>query len=127
MQVKPRFENFKIVKSYPIITDDIGNQMCLCLIEVKPNSDDSEIVISSYKCWTVIGTKITTNYKNGAVGYNSNAYWKNKKLKRKLIKTEIENIKIEEKICGEHSLFGKYPFEMSNEIYTEFVIKLIEK
>ena len=44
MQVKPRFETYKILEQYPILTDDTGNEMCLTLLEVKLPSDEDEIM-----------------------------------------------------------------------------------
>ena len=49
MQVKPRFETYKILEQYPFLKDDTGNEMCLTFLEVKLPSDENEIMESTYR------------------------------------------------------------------------------
>jgi hypothetical protein len=103
MQVKPRFETFKILEQYPFIKDDAGNEMCLTLLEVKLPSDESEVVESTYKYWVVIG-KNQHQWNNKAVSYESVAFWRAKK-KEKLFKDIVQGFTIEEIESGEHRVF----------------------
>ena len=102
MQVKPRFETYKILEQYPILTDDTGNEMCLTLLEVKLPSDEDEIMESTYKFWTVIGKK-QEQYNNKAVGYENIAFWKAKT--KHLFKDIVHGFTIEEKEDGVHCVF----------------------
>ena len=100
MQVKPRFETFKIIEQYPFIKDDTGNEMCLTLLEVKLPSDEDEIIESTYTFWTVIG-KNQHQWNNKAISYESVAFWKDK-TKDKLFNGIVQGFIIEEKEAGEH-------------------------
>ena len=108
MQVKPRFETYKILEQYPFLKDDTGNEMCLTFLEVKLPSDEDEVIESTYKFWVVIGKK-QEQWNNKAVGYESNAFWKTK-TKEKLFKDIVQGFTIEEKESGEHCIFdtGNY-------------------
>lgn len=103
MQVKPRFETFKILEQYPFIKDDTGNEICLTLLEVKLPSNEDEVMESAYKFWTVIG-KNQYQWNNKAVSYESVAFWK-VKTKEKLFKGIVQGFTIEEKEAGEHKIF----------------------
>lgn len=105
MQVKPRFETFKILEQYPFLKDDTGNEMCLTLLEVKLPSDEDEVMESAYKFWTVIG-KNQHQWNNKAVSYESVAFWK-AKTKDKLFKDIVQGFTIEEKEAGEHRFIDK--------------------
>jgi hypothetical protein len=105
MQVKPRFEMFKILEQYPFLKDDTGNEMCLTLLEVKLQSDECEVMESTYKFWTIIG-KNQYQWNNKAVSYESVAFWKVKK-KDKLFKDTVQGFTIEEKEDGEHRFIDK--------------------
>lgn len=103
MQVKPRFETFKIIEQYPFLKDDTGNEMCLTLLEVKLPSNEREVIESTYKFWTVIG-KNQYQWNNKAVSYESVAFWK-VKTKDKLFNDIIHGFTIEEIEYGSHLLF----------------------
>lgn len=119
MQVKPRFETYKILEQYPLIKDDTGNEMCLTLLEAKLPSSDDVIVESTYKFWSVIG-KNQQQWNNKAVSYSSVAFWKTK-TKDKLFKSVIRGFIIEEKEDGEHRLIDNNPG-----LRTVFKIKRVE-
>jgi hypothetical protein len=103
MQVKPRFESYKILETHPIVIDDTGNQISLTLISATLPSDKDEIVTTPYQFWAVIG-KNQVVWGNKAISYDSAAFWKHDN-KRKLISTIINDIEITEVEDGEHGLF----------------------
>ena len=57
MQVRPRFETFKIIEQYPFLKDDTNNEMCLTLMEVKLTSNRLEIIDTPYRFWCCIGNR----------------------------------------------------------------------
>lgn len=116
MQVKPAFENFKILEQYSILSDDTNNEMCLTLFEVKLKDPHSQIIIeSTYKMWTVVGKK-QEQWGNKAISYSDAAFWRSSNKNRKLYSGIINNIKIVEKLDGNHHLFvTKYPIQ-ENEV-----------
>jgi hypothetical protein len=105
MQVKPRFETFKILQQYPFLKDDTGNDICLTLMEVKPQSHDDEIVETPYQYWCCIGKK-QEQWNNKAISYESVAYWK-AKSKENLFKGNVNGFDIEEVENGQHFMFDK--------------------
>lgn len=105
MQVKPRFETYKIIEQHPILKDDTGNEMCLTLLEVKLPSNEDEVMESPYRFWTVIG-KNQHQWLNKAVSYDGVAYWRSQQ-KDKLFNDVVNGFAIEEKEHGEHSIIDK--------------------
>ena len=104
MQVKPRFESYKIVEQYPFLIDDTGNEICLTLMEVWLKSDETEIMETPYRFWCCIG-KRQERWNNKAVSYLDIAFWKDEKRK-KLFKDTIHEFLIEEIEDGEHFVFS---------------------
>ena len=104
MQVKPRFESYKFLEQYPIVKDDLGNEMCLTLVEAKIKSNMFERVHSVYQYWAIV-SKTKEQYNNGAVGYSRDAFWDCEKLDRELIHNSINGIEFKEVECGKHSMF----------------------
>ena len=119
MQVKPRFETFKILEEYPFMKDDLGNVMCLTLLEVKLPTDESEIIETTYKYWCIAGKK-QEQWGNKSISYSSIAFWKAKK-KDKLFKDVVNEFTIEEVECGEHTMFDNADFGLR----TTFKIKRV--
>jgi hypothetical protein len=102
MQVKPRFESYKVLKQIPLLKDDLGNDMCLTLLEVKLNSNIFEIVESPYTFWTVLG-KNQEQYSNKSIAHSHVAFWREKKS---FFKDIVEGMLVEEIIDGQHFLFS---------------------
>jgi hypothetical protein len=97
MQVKPRFNSYKIIQQIPLCKDDYGNQMCLTTIEYSI-LDKHDILIE------VISDK-KEKWNNGAESYSSIAYYN--VLTKELLKITIDNLLIEELEDGYHTLNNK--------------------
>lgn len=69
MQVKPRFDNYKILEQNPIFKDDTGAELCLTHFSAKISGDESIIVDSNYTFWTVV-SKSSYTWNNKAVSYS---------------------------------------------------------
>lgn len=104
MQVKPRFEVYKIIEQYTFLKDDTNNEICLTLLEVKLPNSKMEVIESSYKFWTVIG-KNQQIWNNKSVSYESVAYWKSSN--KVLFKDIVNGFLVEEKENGTHNLFSQ--------------------
>ena len=104
MQVLPHFASYKILEQYPILKDDTGNEFCLTLFEVMPNSDDTTIVVNPYQLWIVVSSRKDV-FSNKAVAYNGTAVWKTKE-KDSLFKEIINGFLIEEYEYGYHGMFS---------------------
>jgi hypothetical protein len=130
MQVKPRFEFFKIIEQYFILKDDTNNDICLTLLEVKLHDSKFEIMESTYKFWTIVGkTQISWGNKNSdktPISYDETAYWKSKE-RNNLFKGEIHGFFIEEIKNGFHNMFlTKFPpDEQEFGLRTQFNFKKI--
>ena len=116
MQVRPRFETFKIIEQYPFLKDDTNNEICLTLMEVKLPSNRLELIETPYRFWCCIGSR-QEQWNNKAISYQSVAYWRDKK-RDKLFKGNINGFKIEEIEDGEHRLFDN-----NYGLRTTFIIK----
>jgi hypothetical protein len=131
MQVKPRFEYFKILEQYFILKDDTNNDMCLTLFEVKLPDSTTEIIESSYKFWAIVGkTQVSWGNKSSdktPISYDNNAYWRSKERKN-LFKGEINGFLIEEEIRGFHNMFlTKFPpDEKEFGLKTAFIFKKLK-
>lgn len=101
MQIKPMFEYFKILKIYPIVKDDSGNEIVLALCEIKRKNSDYDIINDSYTIYTVLGLN-QTSYNNGSIAYYSNAFWDGDRKNK--INTIINGIEISEISDGHHSI-----------------------
>ncbi len=115
MQVKPRFETYKILEQYTVLKDDTGNELCLSLLEVKLPSTEDEIIDSTYKFWTVIG-KIQKTWGNKAISYESFAFYKDPN-KKNLFKGIVNGFIVEEKEFGQH-----YVDDVNVGLKTKFII-----
>lgn len=118
MQVKPRFESFKILEQYSILKDDTGSEICLTLFEVMLPSNIYTFTESSYLFWEVVG-KNQEQWNNKSVSYSNIAFWK-KKQEHKYFNKTIKGFKIEEIEDGSHFLFGDYKDNES--LRTKFII-----
>jgi hypothetical protein len=105
MQVKPRFETYKIVEQHSLLKDDTGNEFCLTLLEVKLPSDDDEITETPYKFWTVVG-KNQYKWSNKSVSHESIAFWRSD-TRKNLFKGTVQGIIIEEIEDGIHTVIDK--------------------
>ena len=104
MQVLPHFASYKILERYPILKDDTGNEFCLTLFEVMPNSDDTTIVVNPYQLWIVVSSR-KEFFSNKAVAYNDIASWKTKE-KDSFFKEIVNGFLIEEYEYGYNGIFS---------------------
>ena len=124
MQVKPRFQSYKILEEFYLLTDDTGNKFNLVLIEVKLPDSIDEIVETTYKFWTVIGNNKQITWSNKAVSYEDVCYYKDK-VKANLFKEIINGFNIEEVVSGFHHVFVTDNIKEQEGLRTTFTIKRI--
>lgn len=104
MQLKPRFENFKIKERYELLTDDNGIKFFLTKIEAYIKSDKLELTITPYEFWCVVNNKTNDWSNKKIISYSSDAFWKSHK-KDVLFNKVINGIRVKEVLNGKHYIF----------------------
>lgn len=98
MQVKPRFESYKILEQHHVLKDDKGEELCLTLFEAKLPDNEHDMIVTPYRFWTVV-CKNSYQWANKAVSYEDCAYYRKEP---KLFSGIINGIEVEEYLCGTH-------------------------
>lgn len=104
MQLKPRFESFKIKEKHELLKDDTGATFSLTKIQVYLPQNKYEIAISPYEYWCVINDKMDIWSDKTTISFGSYAFWKDSK-RENLIQKTICGVKIKEVLSGEHYIF----------------------
>jgi hypothetical protein len=105
MQVKPQFKSYKILESYPILTDDYGNKIALMKFEVVTKEgyilNDELTKDDELKQFYIICQDKPVQWQNGAISFDECAYWK--EPKGLLTQVFLNGLKVQEVECGTHN------------------------
>jgi hypothetical protein len=123
MQLKPRFEKFKIKERHKLLKDDSGATFYLTKVEAFIPSDKNEVTTTPYEYWCVINDKQDNWSNKKVVSYGSEAFWKANE-RTNLLDTEIKGLRIKEVFSGSHYYFStkKMPSDEDKGVRTTFEI-----